>query len=355
MEYSFAVSCNTSRGELALAGPDYPGDRLDWYSCDLDSAQSLGATGQPNNTLSTFLPAPVTFGGMPHSRYWELEDGNVNLASIKTAPQDLARTLLVTFALEFGNDWFLVPLEVPVGSLSLVNSLVVTNSFGEKLLVRHTTAVDGPTPAWRMFGLSSAQTSGAPGADSKFMDAFLLAPALSLSLDGAPVEEVLMLRDEMASLAWAIEKTVESLSGQRLDRHEEYAQRQQDQTSVPVAGGAQVTPLRQLVYRLGTSVPGFWIPFLPVQIQQSVQLRWGSLPGSQPGAALQPQGRILDPGEDLVLHDEEIPREGVRITRSYHHVRWCDGSTHLWVGRLKQPGRGEGSSGLRFDIVDSSS
>jgi hypothetical protein len=27
------------------------------------------------------------------------------------------------------------------------------------------------------------------------------------------------------------------------------------------------------------------------------------------------------------------------------------GSTHLWVGRRKQPGRGEGSSGLRFDVA----
>jgi hypothetical protein len=26
-----------------------------------------------------------------------------------------------------------------------------------------------------------------------------------------------------------------------------------------------------------------------------------------------------------------------------------DGNTHLWRGRRKGPGRGEGSSGLRFD------
>ncbi|CAN5664365.1 hypothetical protein BH18ACI4_BH18ACI4_06700 [soil metagenome] len=29
-----------------------------------------------------------------------------------------------------------------------------------------------------------------------------------------------------------------------------------------------------------------------------------------------------------------------------------DGSTHLWLGRRKAVGRGEGSSGLRFDSVE---
>ena len=82
------------------------------------------------------------------------------------------------------------------------------------------------------------------------MDAFLLAPALSLSLDGAPVEEVLLLRGDMASLAWAIERTVESPSGRRLDRHEEFAQKQQDQTTTPAASGGQVTAPTKLVYRL---------------------------------------------------------------------------------------------------------
>ena len=66
----------------------------------------------------------------------------------------------------------------------------------------------------------------------------------------------------------------------------------------------------------------------------------------------QPQGLVLEPNRDLLLHDEEVPREGARVTRAYQYARWVDGSTHLWIGRRKQPGRGEGSSGLRFDIVE---
>ena len=53
----------------------------------------------------------------------------------------------------------------------------------------------------------------------------------------------------------------------------------------------------------------------------------------------------------LNICEEEVPREGARVTRSYQLARWLDGSTHLWMGRRKQVGRGEGSSGLRFDSV----
>ena len=72
---------------------------------------------------------------------------------------------------------------------------------------------------------------------------------------------------------------------------------------------------------------------------------------------VQARARILtpDPGRALALYEEEVPREGVRVTRSYQYTRWFDGSTHVWIGRRKQIGRGEGSSGLRFDVIENGS
>ncbi len=116
--------------------------------------------------------------------------------------------------------------------------------------------------------------------------------------------------------------------------------------------------LAAAAYRLGTSVPEYWIPLLPVQEGPSIRLKRGALPRLEPGdagGAFEPQGRILHPGHPLVLHDEEVPREGARVTRAYQYARWIDGSTHLWVGRRKEAGRGEGSSGLRFDVLDADS
>jgi hypothetical protein len=65
-----------------------------------------------------------------------------------------------------------------------------------------------------------------------------------------------------------------------------------------------------------------------------------------------PKGRILEPRRDLVLYEEEVPRSGLSVVRSYQYARWIDGSTFLRIGRRRQAGKGEGSSGLRFDILE---
>ena len=55
----------------------------------------------------------------------------------------------------------------------------------------------------------------------------------------------------------------------------------------------------------------------------------------------------------LLLFDEEVPRSGARVSAAYQYARWIDGSTHVWRGRRKDAGRGEGASGLRYDVVSS--
>ncbi|HEV2773079.1 MAG TPA: hypothetical protein VGV57_09700 [Thermoleophilaceae bacterium] len=49
---------------------------------------------------------------------------------------------------------------------------------------------------------------------------------------------------------------------------------------------------------------------------------------------------------------DEVPRTGARVTRLWQQGRAANGATHLWLGRRRDLGRGEGSSGLRFDAVD---
>ncbi|MEP6889863.1 MAG: hypothetical protein ABI955_04105 [Nitrospirota bacterium] len=345
MEYEFAVSGKTAEGEVVLAAPEYFEGALDWFSFVVRPGQTLGASEARTPLSRAFLPAPVTFRGMPSSRFWEFEDGAVNLAQIDAAPHDLARLLLVKFALEYSNDWFAVPIELPVGSLCQIRALVVTNTFGERILVPHTTQADGSSSSWQMFMLAQ---------DSQRL--FFLPPVLGDSLHSAPSEEVLFLRDEMANVAWGVERIVESAAGRPLDRYEAYQEAQQkkeQEGAAPAAGG---TDGETLTYRLGTTVPEYWIPLLPVQDGASIRLKRGVIPeieAGEVGRLLEPLGRILEPGRELLLQDEEVPREGVRVTRAYQYARWIDGSTYLWIGRRKQPGRGEGSSGLRFDVAQS--
>jgi hypothetical protein len=68
-----------------------------------------------------------------------------------------------------------------------------------------------------------------------------------------------------------------------------------------------------------------------------------------PGISARPEGRLIP--DDLWLHEEEVPREGIVMLRRPVLARWFDGSWHSWTRRQKAPGTGESSSGLAFDTV----
>ena len=86
-----------------------------------------------------------------------------------------------------------------------------------------------------------------------------------------------------------------------------------------------------------------------------MSFRLGALPRvTPPGPPLKPRGRLLAPmakDPKLTLREDGVPRECARVTRAYQLARWMDGGTYLWLGRRKAVGRGEGSSGLRFDVA----
>jgi hypothetical protein len=104
--------------------------------------------------------------------------------------------------------------------------------------------------------------------------------------------------------------------------------------------------------RLTTEVPDYWIPLMPVRTEGGLRLRRGAVLKSDGSKELvRARGRILEAGQALSLFDEEVPREGARVIRTYQFARWIDGSSHFWIGRRKGAGRGEGSSGLKFDAL----
>lgn len=62
----------------------------------------------------------------------------------------------------------------------------------------------------------------------------------------------------------------------------------------------------------------------------------------------------LDGGQPFLVREEEVPRSGVRLTSRFHRTRWLDGRVVVWLGAAAQVGRGEASSGLRFDQAEPS-
>jgi len=124
----------------------------------VNPATSLGAAADgvagrnPLPIVRTVIPAPVSYRGMPSPRWWEFEDNAVDFGAIEVEPEDLARMLLVEFAITYGNDWFVIPVDLPVGSLRQIQSLVVTDTFGVRTLIPSIGASTHPAASsWRMF------------------------------------------------------------------------------------------------------------------------------------------------------------------------------------------------------------
>jgi len=236
-----------------------------------------------------------------------------------------------------------------VGSLCRVRSLVVTDTFGERTMVEHVADVDGSTGAWRMFEPSPVRAAGAPTTRHPLL---VLAPTARHLVQGQLVEEVRLLRDEMANMAWAVERRVDGPAGWPVERSLVADERRAAEDAIAPVGAGQ-PPAATLHYRIAAPVPDNWYPLLPVRVGgRSTALRLGKVATGAPPPA-PPQGRLLAFGSSNVLiHEEEVPREGVQLTRAWHQARWSDGSAHVWIGRRRRPGRGEGSSGVRFDSAE---
>jgi hypothetical protein len=356
LEYSCSVATRVSDGECTLTASEYFDGHLDWEDFSINAEVSMGAANDRAivQTTTTVIPAPVNFRGAPAARFWEFEDARVDFGRIPTGPADLPHILLIEFANSFGNDWYVIPVELEVGTLCRTRSLVVTDTFGVRTLIKSDSESGLPHSAWRMFQLSYQRPSDSPPL-SPAPNLFFLPPSLARSLEGKTAEEILFLRDEMANMAWGVERLIENSLEQPLNRYESAATRASAAPLVPANGIPS--------YRLASKVPEYWTPLLPVPIQidptdatkLAVRLVRGAVlkpDGSQ--QIVRSQGRILNPDNraPLAFYEEEVPREGACVTRSYQLARWLDGSTHLWMGRRKRVGRGEGSSGLRFDTAE---
>ena len=169
-------------------------------------------------------------------------------------------------------------------------------------------------------------------------------------LAGEVVEEVRFLRDEMANFVWGVEQIVTDADGTRRDLADEYVRALVPAT--PAEGTGDVA------YRLMTEVPEHWVPFIPVHLpgqSRQVGLIEAVLPRphslGEPVIA-EPRSSVLQELRGRVIPEEEIPTAGVVVRRRWFLARSADGGRHAWAARSVATGRGEGASGLRFDVAE---
>jgi hypothetical protein len=370
LEYRFACGAPSSgdaQGRLTLAASAYPGTGLDWYAFDADrGTQLVPAPGESlpepqiiQHAPRSYLPAPIEYAGMPNVRFWQFEDRKTNFGDIRASTTDLALLILAEFALIYGNDWILVPYELPVASFAAVRGVIVTDVFGVRTFVRPAgSRLIDSWQHWNMFNLEDPSSRS-------LNTHLLLLPTLGHREEGAPIEAVTFTRDEMANMVFAIEETIPGEIGTgtggdevaaALERHLR-ANAPPDTTTLQDTGAT-------VRYVAGTTVPENWIPFVPVQVSAisgDIRLQRGRMARIIRGAptpTVAPRGDILREGLDRTpqdsyfIEEEEVPSGGTKVVRAFHRARWYDGRVYVWLGRRKVPGRGEGESGLRFDQVE---
>jgi len=349
-EYDLEVVATNPAGNNTVLGA-YAGREasFDWFAFDEHtSASDPTAPGAVTTKSMSVIPAHVRFRGMPNHRFWDFESGQVNFGGIEADTRDLARLIVADFFLVQANDWFLMPMEQPVGTLSHVDALVVHDVFGGRTLVERADRDPAPpSERWTMFSTAS------DGTTTGVADYFILPPsAAGAAQMSAPIEAVHMLRDQMANMAWAVEHETENSVGLAWPGHEREIVKQPEPTP-PSSNPSTEAPLR---WKIQTPVPAHWIPLVPVSVDPlsgdiallpGAMIRVGSGGLPQPSA---PIGRILKPGVQIA--EAEVSRVGTRVTRAVCCSRWTDGSTHLWIARRKSAGGGEGSSGLTFDLAE---
>jgi hypothetical protein len=279
----------------------------------------------------------------------------------------LAKLLFIEFGLVYSNDWFIVPFTVAAGSLVSVRGIAVTTVFGERFWIeRAGSAATDAWQRWSLFTLDDRNPTPTAG-DTPL----LMLPTVPKVQDGPLLEEVLMIRDEMANMVWGIEKTIPAADGQgRSGATAGRETRQYHERLVKAGPSAVAPPLLEndarIRYELMSAVPEHWIPFIAVRAsgsQPASELQRGSIPRViegdpvRPFANVKPRTSLLRPGLDtlqpapFLVPEEEVSRSGARVLLQFRRARGADGRALVWLAARKRVGRGEGSGGLSFDRI----
>lgn len=367
---------NKQDDKVVLEAPDYRSGHLDWYSFDKakvgyseaeigrktkDSHTSVN--DQPKQNTAHKLqkqempPVNLSFRALPDKRLFAFEDNSVDLGDQNIVADDLIRMMLLDFSLHSGSDWYTVPLEMEMGELCWINQIEVKDVFGVTTCIQNSSTV-GPSFAdtdddnritsldiWDVFKIRDQHVK-----EYDHTQHFLfLPPVVTKRQESKPVEEILFMRDEFSNIIWGKETMVRNKLGKAVDGDDYHLE-----TYGPFKDANQDSSDQNVLsYKLASTVPSNWIPYLPrlngnSVIEHYCQAQMVTNDVNQ--LALRPLSHLANQ-ELKQLCEEAIPKAGLRIQITKQRVRWTDGKTYIWLGRKVKAGRGEGNSGLRFDYL----
>ena len=213
LEYQFATSAPMPDGtEKVYVAEEYYAGRLDWYSLDEDQGiAALGPvpdsdqTGLKPDSPFTTIPVPVSFSGCRIPAGGPLKRRRPTSATSTPAPPTLQSCCLWSSRWSTPTTGSSCLPRLPAGTLVKLQGLAVTNVFGERFWIEAAgKGIDKEWSRWSMFTINVRNAPAGASADTTL----LLLPTLAKAQVGPPVEEVLLVRDEVANMAWGVERTV---------------------------------------------------------------------------------------------------------------------------------------------------
>lgn len=335
LEYNFSL-LTEENSTHRLTAEQYASGHLDWYS--FNQKGIVDDVKDENSKIQTFIPMPLRYGGMPHPRYWQMEENVIDFGKIDASPTSLMSLLLAHYGLNYSNDWFILPYEMKINTLCDIRGIMVRDVFGVHSIIEP--AVEDIETNWHQFALFHQTKTDV---NTQNRSQFYLAPVVGKLMKGETLERVNIMRDEAANLVWAIENRLPSNAGGSFDN--KYRNLTVNDNFNPVGEEAKIR------YVVGTSVPENMIPFISVHkddTETEMRFQRARLPGS-----IGAQGKLLNENQPVYfIEEEEVPKSGIIIERNFQRTRWLNGKTFLWVGRRKKVGREKTDSKLRFDQID---
>lgn len=313
----------------SLQLPRHRGGRVDWFSSDSTGADF---SGKPRDGHA--YPSALEYPGAPVSRWWEIEDAAVDIGGYPPDSSHFATTLLIELISSHSDDWFLFPIDVPVGHVSTFTAPVkVTDSFSRPCKV-------SPPHDWWMFKTAHASESS--------LVTWLRAMT---PLEGPVIEDVLFGLDEYSNRLWAVEQRIAG----REASSEEKSGPADPPTVISTAGrkyayvaGTEPTPLTHAYEVDEVTIKG-------APRRRFVQRRTADVSGVTPILTPTPTAEVLRVRTSAggeVVHEIEpatIPSIGTRLQRRYKLARDTLGRPCLWVERQRSPVLRPPSRSLRFD------
>jgi hypothetical protein len=329
-------------GDTVLRVDRHDGGDVDWWT--VDAARPLTVT--PQRQQHRALPGRFRYPGAPLPRFWQIEDGHVDIGGFPPDRAHFATLLLIDLIASHSDDWFTFPFVTRAGYVLRMHEARVTDSFGDTWPAAGASWEPMPPDEWSLFRVRGLDASPAAGAMTR-EPTLVVWPSATTPLGGPALDEVVLGVDEDANLLWAVEQRVNGVA----------------QVQPPPAVQATPSAASDFVYRPTSDVPFHWHPYEIAAVDTNpaqpgrrrfVQGRFADLHTDRP-STLRPAPRAAVLNVPAGIHEIEpatIPTTGLRIEQRFMLARGTDARPVLWLQRQRLPLLGPPSHALRFDLAD---